>query len=69
MSSGNPYLSEEAVRKMFYEHLDLTKREAVFMINKDYQKDIDVYDEIEKQAREMADMISDAMVLLYPDMF
>lgn len=69
MSSGNPYVSEETVRKMFYQHLDLTKQEAVTMINKDYQKDIETYDKIEKQAREMADMISDAMVLLYPDMF
>ncbi|WP_408605276.1 LysM peptidoglycan-binding domain-containing protein [Bacillus timonensis] len=69
LSTGNPFLTEEAVRKMFYEHLDLTKQEAVSMINKDYQKDIEVYDAIEKQARAMADMISDAMVLLYPDMF
>ena len=69
LSSGNPYVSEETVRKMFYQHLDLTKQEAVTMINKDYQKDIETYDKIEKQAREMADMISDAMVLLYPDMF
>lgn len=69
LSSGNPFLTEDAVRKMFYEHLELTKQEAIFMINKEYQKDIEVYDKIEKQAREMADMISDAMVLLYPDMF
>ncbi|WP_438824343.1 LysM peptidoglycan-binding domain-containing protein [Bacillus sp. JJ1533] len=69
LSRGNPYISEETFRKMFYLHLDLTKQEAVFMINKDYQKDIDVYDKIEKEAREMADTISDAMVLLYPDMF
>lgn len=65
----NPYLPEEKVRDMFYEHLDLTKQEAVFMINMDYQKDIEIYDEIEKQAREMADMISDAMVKLYPELF
>ncbi len=69
LSGGNPFLSEEAVRQMFYVHLDLTKQEAVTMMNKDFQKDIDVYDKIEKEAREMADTISDAMVLLYPDMF
>ncbi|MEH7225598.1 LysM domain-containing protein [Bacillus sp. JJ1566] len=69
LSTGNPYISEEAFRKMFYEHLALTKQEAVTMINKDFQKDIEVYDKIEKLAREMADTISDAMVLLYPDMF
>ncbi|MCC3357072.1 LysM peptidoglycan-binding domain-containing protein [Bacillus sp. REN16] len=69
LSSGNPYISEDTFRQMFYEHLALTKQEALFMINKEFQKDIDVYDEIEKQARAMADTISDAMVLLYPDMF
>jgi LysM repeat protein len=65
----NPYLLEDEVREMFYHHLDLTKQEAVFMINKDYQKDIEVYDKIEKQAREMADTITDAMVKLYPNKF
>lgn len=69
LSSGNPYISEETFRKMFYLHLDLTKQEAVSMISQDYQKDIDVYDKIEKEARKMADTISDAMVLLYPDIF
>lgn len=69
LSSMNPYLAENDVREMFYHHLDLTKQEAVSMINKDYQKDIEIYDEIEKQAREMADTISDAMVKLYPNAF
>lgn len=35
----------------------------------DYQKDIEIYDEIEEKAREMADTISEAMVKLYPNMF
>lgn len=69
LNSVNPYLREDDVRNMFYHHLDLTKQEAVSMINEDYQKDIEIYDEIEKQAREMADTISDAMVKLYPNAF
>jgi LysM repeat protein len=69
LNKVNPYLPEEKVREMFYHHLDLTKQEAVSMINKDYQKDIAIYDEIEKQAREMADTISKAMIKLYPNMF
>lgn len=69
LSRLNPYLPENMVRQMFYEHLDLTKQEAVSMINKDYQKDIEAYDKIEKQARQMADTLSDAMVKLYPNMF
>jgi hypothetical protein len=66
LNSINPFLSVEEVKAMFYHHLDLTKQEAVAMINKDYQKDIEIYDEIEKQAREMADTISEAMVKLFP---
>jgi len=69
LNSVNPFLTVEAVREMFYHHLRLTKQEAVFMLNKDFEKDIAVYDEIEKQAREMADAISDAMVKHYPNMF
>ncbi|WP_174612789.1 LysM peptidoglycan-binding domain-containing protein [Virgibacillus ihumii] len=69
LSSINPFLTEQVVRDMFYTHLDLTKQEAVFMINMEYQKDIEVYDAIEEQAREMADTIADAMIKLYPSMF
>lgn len=69
LNSVNPFLPEEEVKAMFYEHLDLTKQEAVTMLNKDFKKDIKIYDEIEKQAREMADMISDAMIKLYPEQF
>ncbi|GGA88786.1 hypothetical protein GCM10008025_34280 [Ornithinibacillus halotolerans] len=69
LSQVNPYISESEFRKMFYEHLELTKQEAIHMINKEYKKDIEVYDQIEKQAREMADAISDAMVKHYPNMF
>ncbi|HAM80300.1 MAG TPA: hypothetical protein DCO80_05750 [Ornithinibacillus sp.] len=69
LSTVNPFLTEKAVKDMFYTHLDLTKQEAIYMINKDYQKDIQVYDAIEKEARQMADAISDAMILHYPVMF
>ncbi|MGE7664565.1 hypothetical protein ACQKMN_02505 [Ureibacillus composti] len=69
LSSVNPYLTEQEVKNMFYQHLALTKQEAATMIMKDYQKDIEIYDQIEKQARQMADMISDAMIKLYPEKF
>jgi hypothetical protein len=69
LNAVNPYLTEKAVKDMFYTHLDLTKQEAIYMINKEYQKDIQVYDAIEKEARQMADAISDAMILHYPNMF
>lgn len=69
LSSINPYLSFEEVRDMFYKHLALTKSEAVYMITKDYESGVQVFDEIEKQALEMADMISDAIVKQFPERF
>lgn len=65
----NPYLSREAVQKMFYTHLALTKNEAVTMIQKDYQADIDVFDEIEAEALAMSDMIAGAIVMQFCYLF
>lgn len=69
LSTINPFLTEKAVRDMFYKHLDLTKMEAVFMIQMDYKKDIAIYDEIEEQALEMSDAITAAIVKQFPGLF
>ncbi|WP_407701989.1 acetylglutamate kinase [Viridibacillus soli] len=69
LSRINPYLCEEEVRKMFYSHLALTKSEAVLMINNNYKKSIEVYDEIQKQALGMADAITEGIVKQFPNMF
>ena len=58
----NPYWSEEAWKAMLHEHLRLVKAEAVALLNKNYSAGIDVYDEIEKQALEMADMMSEGII-------
>lgn len=62
LSSINPYLSESEVKKMFYTHLDLTKQEAVYMIQKKYKEDIAVFDQIVMEALQMSDMIAEAIV-------
>ncbi|WP_335511541.1 LysM peptidoglycan-binding domain-containing protein [Bacillus sp. JJ722] len=69
LSDLNPKLSKEAFRQMFYEHLALTKAEAVAMITKDYKTGIELYDKIEKEALQMADEISDAIVKQFPRRF
>lgn len=69
LSRINPYLNEEEVRKMFYTHLDLTKQEAVTMIEKDYAEDVAIFDEIEAQALQMSDMISEAIIRQFFYMF
>lgn len=62
LSSINPYLSKNVLQEMFYKHLELTKNEAVTMIQKNYQADIEVFDEIEAQILAMSDMIVSAIV-------
>ncbi|PRR81886.1 acetylglutamate kinase [Clostridium luticellarii] len=62
LSDINPYWSQENWKSMLHEHLALTKSEAVNMLNKDYAANISVYDEIERQALEMADMMTEGIV-------
>lgn len=65
LSNLNPYLSKDALKEMFYKHLELTKKEAVTMIQKDYQTDIEVFDKIEAEALAMSDMIASAIVMQF----
>ncbi len=54
---------------MFYTHLALTKNEAITMIQKDYQTDVNIFDEIEAEALAMSDMIAHAIVLQFCYLF
>jgi hypothetical protein len=58
----NSYWSVEHMREMWYEHLKLTKEEAVARLNKDYAKDIAIFDQIEKEALMMADNFSNGII-------
>lgn len=69
LHSINPYLSIEGVQQMFYTHLALTKNEAITMIQKDYQADVNIFDEIEAEALAMSDMIAHAIVLQFCYLF
>lgn len=65
----NPYLPKEAFMTMLHEHLILTESEAVARLNKDYEKDIALYDMVEEQALTMADAISEGIVQQFPEHF
>ena len=62
LSYINPYWSRESWKTMLHEHLALVKAEAVAMLTKDYAAGIKVYDKIESQALEMADMMSQGII-------
>jgi hypothetical protein len=58
----NPYWSEQQWRAMLYEHLTLTKAEAVAILTQNYAESIRLFDEIERQALMMADMMTQGIV-------
>ncbi|MCB2314190.1 acetylglutamate kinase [Clostridium tagluense] len=62
LSYINPYWSRETWKAMLHEHLALVKAEAVAMLTKDYAAGIKVYDKIESQALEMADMMAEGII-------
>lgn len=65
----NPYWSYKLWKTMLNKHLSLTKSEADAILNKNYEQSIALYDEIEKQTLEMADMMTKGIVKQFPHMF
>ena len=47
---------------MWYEHLALTKQEAVEILNKKYPESITTFDQIEKEALMIADTLSNGII-------
>ncbi|MGC6176761.1 LysM peptidoglycan-binding domain-containing protein [Lacrimispora sp. 38-1] len=69
LASINPYWSREDWKKMLYQHLEMTKDEAVNMLTGKYSESITGYDQIEEQALVMADMMTNGIVNQFPDVF
>lgn len=69
LSGLNPYWNENEWKEMLYEHLSLTKQEAVSMLQNNFQQGIEVYDDIEKQALEMADYMTSGIIMQFPRPF
>lgn len=68
-SGINPYFNEGEIKKMFYDHLDMTTKEAQMRIDKNYAADIMVFDNIQKQALQMADYFAQGIMRQFPDRF
>lgn len=69
LSTINPYISKREFQRMFFEHLALTKMEAVFILQNDFRASIATFDKIELEALQMADTITIAIVKQFPNAF
>jgi len=69
LGSINPYWSVQQWKTMLHEHLALTKSEAVNILTGKYAEGITVFDQIEKSALEMADVMAHGIIQQFPNNF
>lgn len=69
LGSINPYWSVQQWKTMLHEHLALTKSEAINILTEKYAEGITLFDQIEKQALEMADVMTNGIVRQFPNIF
>lgn len=69
LSSINPYWSAQEWRKMLYDHLAMTKTEAVDILTQKYEDSISIFDHIEQQALMMADAMTQGLVKQFSQQF
>lgn len=65
----NPNWSEQEWRKLLYDHLAMTKAEAVDILTRKYQDSISVFENIETEALTMADMMTQGIVKQFSQYF
>jgi len=58
----NPFWSRKQWLRLLFHHLDLVHAQAVFMLTGQYQAGVAVYDEIELQSLDMADVMSAGII-------
>lgn len=69
LGSINPYWSEQEWKIMLYDHLAMTKSEAVDILAGNYADSITMFDHIEREALVMADMMTQGIVRQFPQYF
>jgi hypothetical protein len=65
----NPFWSEEEWRAMLHEHLAITKDEAVAILSGNFERGIQIFDQVELQALETADLMTEGIVRQFPRRF
>lgn len=67
--SINPYWSAQEWQKMLYDHLAMTKTEAVDLLTQKYEDGISIFELIEQEALMMADAMVQGLVKQFPQNF
>lgn len=62
LSRINPYWSQQEWQNMLRMHLRLVEQEAVLRLTGQYAEDVALFDTVEQQALEMADMMSEGII-------
>ncbi|MCK9537176.1 MAG: LysM peptidoglycan-binding domain-containing protein [Bacilli bacterium] len=69
LASVNPYWDFKAWQKMFYEHLNLVLKEATQFLNNQLEANVLLFDQMERQALEMADTMTKGIINQFPYQF
>lgn len=69
LAGANSFWLKKALVDLLNLHLSLTKDEVVARIQKDYQKDADVFDQILTEILTMSDALSEGIVKQFPERF
>ena len=68
-SSINPFYPREQIRKMLYDHLELTTSEVDARLKGNYSADIKAYDMVQKEILLMSQFFVDGIVMQFPNLF
>lgn len=69
LGSINPYWSAQEWQRMLYDHLAMTKAEAVDILTQKYEDSISMFEKIEQEALAMADMMTQGIAKQFPQYF
>lgn len=69
LGSINPYWSAQEWQKMLYDHLAMTKAEAVDILTQKYENSISMFENIEREALAMADMTTQGIAKQFSQYF
>ena len=69
LSKANPNWKLDDMKKMMHDHLNLTTEEATARLKKDYDADVKAYDKVHNEILMMADMLTDGILMQYPEKF